>query len=127
VAARDDRNTWTDDRLDDLAQRVDTGFKELRADMRAQGVEINQRFAAQDEKMDRMFESLHGDMMSMHGDMTSMRGDMTSMRGDMTSMRGEMMSMQRDMISIHRTMLIGMATILASTVGAVVGSNVLLG
>jgi len=106
VAERDDRKTWTDDRLDDLAQRVDTGFKELRADMRAQGVEINQRFAAQDEKMDRMFESLHGDMMSM---------------------RGEMMSMQRDMISIHRTMMIGLATILASTVGAVVGSNVLLG
>jgi len=99
VAERNDRNTWTDERLNDLAQRVDTGFKELRADMRAQGAEINQRLAAQDEKMDRMFESLHGDMTSM----------------------------QRDMISMHRTMVIGMATILASTVGAVVGSNVFLG
>ena len=114
MAERDDRNTWTDERLNDLAQRVDTGFKELRADMRAQGAEINQRltaqgaeinqrftaqsaeinerFAAQDKKMDRMFESMH-----------------------------------HDMVAMHRTMLIGIATILASTVGAVVGSNVFLG
>ena len=36
-------------------------------------------------------------------------------------------SMQGHMMSLHRTLVIGMATILASTVGAVVGSNLLLG
>lgn len=55
MADKEDRRTWTDGRLDDLSAKVDTGFKELRADMRAQRTEMNQRFA----EMDQRFEGLN--------------------------------------------------------------------
>ncbi|MDQ3573119.1 MAG: hypothetical protein M3383_09715 [Actinomycetota bacterium] len=35
-----ERVSWTDERLDDLAQRMDTGFAELRADLRTFRSEI---------------------------------------------------------------------------------------
>lgn len=47
------RETWTDERLDDLNRRVDDGFKrvddqfkEIRDELRADRAETNQQFAA---------------------------------------------------------------------------------
>jgi len=40
-----ERVSWTDERLDDLAQRMDTGFAELRADLRTFHSEARSEFA----------------------------------------------------------------------------------
>jgi len=40
-----ERVSWTDERLDDLAQRMDTGFAELRADLRTFRSEARSEFA----------------------------------------------------------------------------------
>ena len=40
-----ERASWTDERLDDLAQRMDTGFAELRADLRTFRSEARSEFA----------------------------------------------------------------------------------
>jgi hypothetical protein len=49
------RATWTDERLDDLAARVNRGFAELRAD-------TDTRF----DRVDRDIRELRGDMKSGH-------------------------------------------------------------
>jgi hypothetical protein len=53
------RSTWTDERMDDMAERVseisrrmDAGFTELRAENHAIRGEMNTRFAALERRMD---------------------------------------------------------------------------
>jgi len=53
------RDKWTDERLDDLNAKVDRGFEDLKAEMRALRAEMNARFDAIDrrfEGVDRKFE-----------------------------------------------------------------------
>jgi hypothetical protein len=38
------RQSWTDERLDDLNRRVDTGFSRIDADMRELRTDMNARF-----------------------------------------------------------------------------------
>jgi hypothetical protein len=46
------RATWTDERLDDLARRVDDGFSRVDEDLRALRGEISARFDAQAARID---------------------------------------------------------------------------
>jgi hypothetical protein len=48
------REAWTDERLDDLAKRVDNGFEEVKGEIRDLRSEINLRFAAVDARFDAM-------------------------------------------------------------------------
>ncbi|HST68901.1 MAG TPA: hypothetical protein VLI94_04505 [Solirubrobacterales bacterium] len=90
------RETWTDERLDDLANRMDRGFdgvkgeirevkgeiRELRVEMNDLRTEMNQRF----NSMDQRFDVIH-------------------QRFD----------------SMQRTMIIGFVTMSASTVAGLIG------
>jgi hypothetical protein len=40
------RKTWTDERLDDMSQRMESGFKRVDDDIRDLGAEMNARFDA---------------------------------------------------------------------------------
>jgi hypothetical protein len=58
------RSKWTDERMDEFAQRTDESFKDVRAELRSeigglQG-EMNQRFARLEDKIDRRFDILFG-------------------------------------------------------------------
>ena len=46
------RATWTDERLNDLAGRVDVGFSRVDEDLRALRAEISTRFDAQGARID---------------------------------------------------------------------------
>jgi ribosome recycling factor len=59
------RETWTDERLDDLTKRVDEGFRESRADLRQFRQEVrsdmDRRFNEVDKRFDKVeakFDSL---------------------------------------------------------------------
>lgn len=52
------RNTWTDDRLDDLARRMDSGFDRVDKDIRELRSEINARFDASEVRNDTRFDAL---------------------------------------------------------------------
>jgi hypothetical protein len=65
------REVWTDERLDDLAKRMDEGFREVRADLRQQQEDIGrmarqkdmeERFEAQQKHMDARFDDLNRTM-----------------------------------------------------------------
>ncbi len=51
------RETWTDERLDDLNSKVDDGFREVRADLRQFRGEVNARFDSAEVKADARFDS----------------------------------------------------------------------
>jgi hypothetical protein len=58
------RSKWTDERMDEFAQRTDDSFKDVRAELRSEigGLrgEMNQRFARLEDKIDRRFDILFG-------------------------------------------------------------------
>jgi hypothetical protein len=53
------RDAWTDERLDDLAVRMDRGFERVDRDIRDLRGEVNTRF----DRVDARFESLERAMM----------------------------------------------------------------
>jgi hypothetical protein len=46
--------TWTDERLDDLARRVDDGFSRIDADIRSLRTEVSGRFDSLDARLDSL-------------------------------------------------------------------------
>ena len=63
------RETWTDERLDDLAvgidkrfDRVEADLRELRSDVKKGFEAVDKRFEAIDDKFDRKFDSLQRNM-----------------------------------------------------------------
>ena len=48
------REAWTDERLDDLNEKVDRGFDRLDKDIRDLRAEMNMRFAAVDARFDSL-------------------------------------------------------------------------
>jgi ribosome recycling factor len=52
------RETWTDERLDDLANRVDEGFRESREDLRQFRQEVNARFNEAKADVDARFDKV---------------------------------------------------------------------
>lgn len=53
-----DRTTWTDERLDDLASRMDAGFDRVDRDIRGLRTEMRQGFALVDARFDAMHATL---------------------------------------------------------------------
>jgi hypothetical protein len=56
-----ERLAWTDERLDDLATRMDAGFDRVERDLRDLRVDMNQRFVGVDHRfvsMDQRFTSI---------------------------------------------------------------------
>jgi hypothetical protein len=58
------RSKWTDERMDEFAQRTEESFKDVRTELKSEigGLrgEMNQRFARLEDKMDRSFNILFG-------------------------------------------------------------------
>lgn len=68
------RETWTDERLDDLNAKVDRGFeridtdlRSLRAEMRADFTAMRGEMKAGFEKMDERFEAMYRLMLQLGG------------------------------------------------------------
>jgi hypothetical protein len=54
------RSTWTDERLDDLAGRIDKGFDRVDTDIRALRAEMNTGFERVDGRLDSMQRTMFG-------------------------------------------------------------------
>lgn len=52
------RESWTDERLDDLSHRSDDGFKRVEADLRAKRSETKTEFALLRAEMNTRFDSM---------------------------------------------------------------------
>ncbi len=56
------RDTWTDERLDDLNHRVDTGFSEVSREFQAVRLEMRTEFAAIRSEMKTEFASVRSEI-----------------------------------------------------------------
>lgn len=59
-------STWTDERLDDLSRRVDTGFNRVDQELRSLGDRIDRRA----DSLDARFDALQRTMLQVGGGMT---------------------------------------------------------
>jgi hypothetical protein len=91
------RDVWTDERLDDLNHRVDSGFAEVSREFQALRLEMRTEFAA-----------VRSEMVSEFG----------SVRGEITGLRAEMAAMNRALIQVGAgfmaTMFVGFAATIAT-------------
>lgn len=68
------RESWTDERLDDLKTHIDEGFREVRADLRQQQGEM-----ARQKEMDARFDQLNRTMQIGFGIIGSILAVITAM------------------------------------------------
>lgn len=69
------RDTWSDERLDELNVRTDEGFKETRAEFRAVRSEIRQESQAFRAEMKSEFQAVRGEMKT---EFQALRGEMAA-------------------------------------------------
>jgi hypothetical protein len=60
------RDVWTDERLDDLNHRVDSGFEEVSREFQALRLEMRTEFAAVRSEMATEFAAVRGEMAAMN-------------------------------------------------------------
>jgi hypothetical protein len=95
------RETWTDERLDDLNRKVDNGFKEMREEFHALRGETKGEFQAIRAEMKGEFQGVRAEM----------KGDFQSLRGEIAKLNHNLMQLTWGLIG---TMLVGfLGTIVA--------------
>ena len=60
-----ERDAWTDERLDDLAKRMDKGFDEVKGEVRELRSEMNSRFNSIDARFDALQRTMVLGVISM--------------------------------------------------------------
>lgn len=87
------RETWTDERLDDLTKRMNENFREVRADIR---------------ELRREMSSVRGEVGSVRGEVSSVKGEVGELREEVGELRGEM---NAKFDGLNRTLQIGFGLI----------------
>ena len=102
------RDAWTDPRLDDLNQRVDSGFNETSREFQALRLEMRAEFAAVRSEMRAEFAAVRSEAAA----------ESTSIRGEIAGLRTEMTAMNRTLIQVGAgsmvTMFVGFAATIAT-------------
>ena len=78
------RQSWTDERLDDLNQKVDRGFEKV--DQRF--AQVDRRFEQVDQRFDRVERELHGLRKATESGFDSQRKAFASMQQSMMQIGG---------------------------------------
>jgi chromosome segregation ATPase len=125
------RETWTDERLDDLSKKVDDGFarldgdiRELRAEVKAQGDSLRGEIKSQGEtlraEIKTQGETLRGEMNDLRSEMNA-RFDATlgSTNERFESINARFESINARFDALNRNLL----AVAAAIIAAVIGSN----
>jgi hypothetical protein len=89
------RESWTDERLDDLTQRVDDGFKRTEREFQAVRLEMRTEFAAVRQEI---------------------RSETGSVRGEIAGLRGDLLALHR---MLARIAMGGFATLVVGSLGVI--------
>lgn len=139
VAVMVPRETWTDERLDDLSRKVDDGFARLDADIRGLRGDLNSQGDSLRAELHRQGNSLRAELKS-HGDSlraelnrqgeglraeiaTQGEGLRAELKSQDESLRGEISSLRNEMnarFDAANRNLIGVAV---AIIAAIIGSN----
>ena len=109
------RDVWTDERLDDLNHRVDSGFEEVSREFQALRLEMRSEFAAVRGEIATEFGSVRSEIAGLRAEMATGFG---SARAEVSGLRGEMAAMNRTLIQVGAgamvTMFVGFAATIAT-------------
>jgi SMC interacting uncharacterized protein involved in chromosome segregation len=83
------RETWTDERLDDLKEHMDEGFREVRADL----------------------NGLRGEMNGLRGEIGEVRGEVGEVRSEIGTVREGLGEVRAEIKGLNRTLQIGFGLI----------------
>jgi hypothetical protein len=104
------RQSWTDDRLDDLSQRMDERFDQVEGEM-------DRRLKHVEGEMDKRFKHVEGEMDRRFGEMGK-RFD--RVEGDIRDLRNDMSALQRTMLQVGGGLIAANLTLMAGVIGLMV-------
>ncbi len=111
------REKWTDERLDDLTQRVDRGFEESKVEIRDLRSDMNKGF----DRVDKGFGRVDADIRDLRGEIGALRSDTNTEIGTLRSgMKKGFDDMNARFDAMQRTMILGFVTLFASIVASVI-------
>jgi hypothetical protein len=118
------RMAWTDERLDDLAVRMDAGFDRVDRDIRDLRGEMMRRFAAVDQRfeaIERRLDGHDGRFIRLEAQVVALDGRVASLDDRVTGLEGRMEQRFNSLDSTIRWFGGSMAVGLIVTFVAVVG------
>ena len=108
------RETWTDERLDDLVKQIDKGFDATKVEVRDLRSKTQAEFVRLRADMDKGFARVDADIRELRAEMRQMRADMKE--------GFDRMDARFD--ALQRTMIISLAGIAGSIAASVIGGIV---
>jgi len=114
------RETWTDERLDDLSRKVDGGFARVDADIR----ELRGEIGAMRTENQQEFLKLRGEIKGVGDELGGeIKGEGIALRGEIKSEVGALRAeMNARFDTMNRNFLAGLIAVIA----AIIGSNATL-
>jgi hypothetical protein len=108
-----ERSTWTDERLDDLARRMDAGFDRVDKDLREVRAEMRSQFGSVRAELRSQVGSVRDELGSEVG---SVHNEVGFARDEVGTVRGELAALRITMIRVGGAMI---AAILTGYIGAI--------
>lgn len=110
------REKWTDERLDDLGDRVSEGFRRVDDEFRATRAEMNARFDSLEGRSEARSASLEARFDSLEGRSGARSA---SLEGRFDSLEQRFDAMQRTMVQFAGAMVVAMVGLYATLVGLI--------
>jgi hypothetical protein len=111
------RETWTDQRLDDLNKKVDNGFARIDADLRELRAEISGMRKENQQEFLKLRDEIKGEGFTLRGEI---KGEGLALRGEIKNEVGGLRAeMNARFDAMNRNFLAGLIAVIA----AVLGSN----
>ncbi len=111
------RDAWTDERLDDLNHRVDSGFEAIGREFQGLRLEMRTEFTAVRSEMTTEFAAVRSEMAT---EFAAVRSEMAigfgSVRSEITGLRAEMTAMNRTLIQVGAGAMVTMFVGFAATI-----------
>lgn len=116
------RQSWTDDRLDDLSHRMDKRFDQVEGEMKSQGRELRAGIKGQGKELRTEMAGMEARLRAQASEHYVRTGEefakvREEMRDDKQQLVGEIEALQRTIIQIGWT---GAITLIAAVVGMLV-------
>ena len=117
-----ERAAWTDERLDDLAEGMRSGFTRLDNDLRGVRSEIASLRDEMGDELRSFREEIRVEFGAvreeMRGEFGAIRGEITEvgigLRGEISGLRGEIDGLRRVMLSVGGGIIVGLLGVIAA-------------
>ncbi|HEX5713671.1 MAG TPA: hypothetical protein VFX85_10190 [Solirubrobacterales bacterium] len=104
------RESWTDDRLDDMSNRMDRGFDRVHADIRAEASSVRGEIRSQGAELREEIRAQGAELRE------EIKAQGVELRGEIGELRGEIGALQRTLLQVGGGLI---GTVLVSAAGII--------